>query len=238
LVVHRFGIGTDALSPTVKGETGLPSDFGVLGSLVSDAEVGIWSLGSASLRYLDTVIRSDGPGAILEFGSGLSTLVMAQALAEATPNAGVPRLVSLEQDVREAERTGRLLADAGLAEHVALIHARLRPGVVNGKDISAYDIDPATLAELVSGPFDLVVIDGPSAEAGSRVSTLLTTTSIMRPGAMVIMDDALRDGELWAAKVWAESSHVHVLGIELLEKGLLVARMRGTDTVRGRAARC
>jgi hypothetical protein len=136
-------------------------------------------------------------------------------------NPGRVLMVSLEHDLAQAERTRGLLAEAGLAEVVRVLYTPLVVRSSRGDRRSAYDITGELSRELGAFGFDLVVIDGPSAEAGARVTTLDGIHALLRPGAEVYMDDALRDGEICAAKYWASDAWLDVRGVWLVDKGLL-----------------
>ena len=42
-------------------------------------------------------------------------------------------------------------------------------------------------------------------------------------GAVIVLDDALRDGELDTARRWAAEGWIRIRGVILVDKGLLVA---------------
>jgi predicted O-methyltransferase YrrM len=219
--------GEDALAMPMSPETGLQSDYDDLNLAFADAELGVWSLGSASLDFLVERIRALKPRAVLEFGSGISTAVLARALRELHGDVATTALVSLEQDLLEADRTTKTLARLGLDRIATVVHSPLRAEVVGGRTVSAYDSDPEALARLTGRSFDLLVIDGPSAEPGSRVATLLNHRSLLSHGAVAIMDDAMRDGELWAGTVWGQEPNIDIDGVLLVDKGLMIARSNG-----------
>ena len=58
-------------------------------------------------------------------------------------------------------------------------------------------------------------------------ATLPIVRRWLRRGAIVLLDDALRDGELSTAALWSELGWLRVDGVILTEKGLLRARVTG-----------
>ena len=75
-------------------------------------------------------------------------------------------------------------------------------------------------------PAQFVLVDGPYAEPGARYATIPTFRKWIATGATVLLDDALRDGELAAARRWHCEGWIDASGISLVEKGLLVAEVR------------
>ena len=98
--------------------------------------------------------------------------------------------------------------------------------LIGGREISTYEADLDELSAKAPFGFDFVVVDGPSAEPGARVATLIVFRPLLAPGALIFMDDALRDGELWAANQWAAMPELEVMGVVLVDKGVLRARVR------------
>ncbi|MFN3287105.1 MAG: class I SAM-dependent methyltransferase, partial [Sphingomonadaceae bacterium] len=101
------------------------------------------------------------PRLVVEFGSGLSTLVLARALALHVPEA---RLLSFDHDAGFAAMTRRRLAALGLSAEVR--HAPLADASALGVAGQWYDHGP-----LPDG-IDLLLIDGPPAwlKEGARAA--------------------------------------------------------------------
>jgi predicted O-methyltransferase YrrM len=96
------------------------------------------------------------PRRVLEFGSGVTTLVMAHALAENHRNAGiVGHLYSLEAIPKFHENVKAILPGA-LRSYVTPICSPRREGTWRG------EIWGFGYSELPPGPFDLVFVDGPT----------------------------------------------------------------------------
>lgn len=96
------------------------------------------------------------PRRMLEFGSGVTTVVMAHALAEAHRSTGIAgHLYSLEAIPKFHENVKAILPDA-LQRYVTLICSPRREAVWRG------EIWGFGYSELPPGPFDLVFVDGPT----------------------------------------------------------------------------
>jgi predicted O-methyltransferase YrrM len=121
------------------------------------------------LALLTTMI---GARRILEIGTaiGYSTLWMARAL----PDDGL--LISIERHADRAAAARANLARAGLAG---------RASVMVG--------DAARLLHKVSGPFDLVFQDGDKQQYEPSLDRLV---ALLRPGGVLVTDNALWDGEV------------------------------------------
>lgn len=226
-LLRRLSWGRDPLEPASRAVSGAEIDHPVLSKALADAVIGTWSVGPGTIRYLQKTVQSLHPSLVLEFGSGVSTLCIAQFLVDlADTSGGSPgRVISIEQSEEEAGRTEKLLGDHGLGSLVDVIVAPLRMGEVEGRYVSTYTISHEAIEASV-GPdqVDLVFIDGPAAESGARYGTIPLVRRFLRPGAVFLLDDALRDGELSVAAGWSRLDYLAVEGIIPLEHGLL----RGT----------
>lgn len=115
-------------------------------------------VGLTDYHLLHGYIISRRPSRVLEFGSGKSTLVMAQALYEAhcrVPGSSPGHLYSLEDIPRYHEDIKRLIPDR-LKDYVTLIHSPKRESCWRN------EVWGFNYAELPSGRFDFVFVDGPT----------------------------------------------------------------------------
>lgn len=133
------------------------------------------------------VLECDGP--ILECGSGVSTLLIG-LLAD---RRGV-QAWSLEHDVRWVSQTKSMLRRFGVRS-VRVVHAPLRS--FDGYDW--YD----HVGRLSAEGFDSVVCDGPpGATRGGRYGLMPQLRKRLRPGCVVLADDADREGEQKIFRAW------------------------------------
>jgi|APSaa5957512535_1039671.scaffolds.fasta_scaffold00673_12 hypothetical protein len=123
-------------------------------------------------------------GAILEMGSGLSTVLMAAS----NPNAMV---WCVEHDPLHAEQTKRLIVEAGL-RNVMLIRTTLKDDF--------YEITDADLAAFPSY-FDMALVDGPPRTAGDRNKFFDVFGDMV---GTIICDDADDPGYDAGLITWAE----------------------------------
>ncbi len=161
-----------------------------------------WNRGTITpdvANYLIQQILFRRPDRILECGAGVSTRVIARTLR----TLGTGRLVTLEHDPHWAAEIRRILHAEGLSGFVEVVEAPLVPQPVQGgRELMWYRCD----LTLYGAPFDLVFVDGPpwaQPEHPGREAALYTIAPFMRPGALLLLDDANREGEQAAIKRWS-----------------------------------
>ncbi len=161
-------------------------------SLPHDAlpHLGSWKADTWFLWRIVNAIERLRPRDVVELGCGASSLVIAKALDQ---NGG-GRLTSFDQHADFVESTARWLA--GYELNASLRHA---PIVENPTSWSHcwYDL-PGVPAEI-----DLLVIDGPPWSMNPFIrGNAEVLFDRIRPGGMVLLDDAARPGERVVAARW------------------------------------
>lgn len=225
--LRRLGKRPDSLVPRSQTTAGTELPDEVLANALSDSTLGTWTIGPATINYLGRVVAERAPTVILEFGSGVSTVCLAHFAALHSPET---RIVTVEQSAKQAAITRQKLAELSAKATTRILVAPLVDAVVAGRALSAYDLDTDELDRALSGQLiDMVVIDGPAAEEGARFGTLPLVHSRLSAGALVILDDALRDGELEAAQAWKRMGYLELDGLIPIEHGILVGRARMGD---------
>lgn len=161
-----------------------------------DALVYGWGNDTFSARhdFLAAVLsygrRATGP--ILECGSGLSTVVLATVSRQP--------VWSLEHDPEWRDRTQSALARYGCLR-AQVVWAPLR----SYGEFAWYDPPLAMMPR----DFALVVCDGPPlGTPGGRYGLLPVMRSRVRPGGVVLLDDAGRDAEALVAERWVSEFRV------------------------------
>jgi hypothetical protein len=147
-----------------------------------------WSAHPAFLRAaLAEASASDGP--VLECGSGLTTLLLGGLAA----HTGRP-LCSLEHD-----STWRARVATALRRHaVTGVDLRACPLRAYG-DFDWYDIAPADVPSDIA----LVICDGPPGTTrGGRYGLLPVLRQRLRPGCLILLDDAIRPEEQEIVRRW------------------------------------
>jgi predicted O-methyltransferase YrrM len=180
-------------------------------------EDGAWTLAPDALRFVIALVQELQPRHVLEFGSGLSTTVLARAAADGAPQC---RISSLESDPEAIEAAG----DA--PSRVALQLAPLVAREWAGKSLPTYLIDARALASAES--VDLAIVDGPPTVLGGRESTLYQLLELARPGTVVVLDDADRPQERANVASWRDNlgEAVQLEFLPGFAKGLVVGVVR------------
>jgi hypothetical protein len=153
---------------------------------------------SAAADFLAASVRhARTDGAILECGSGLTTVL----LGIVAQRRGL-RVWSLEHRADWADRVRAELARLGISS-VELVLADLR----SYGDFTWYQPPLAVMPS----DFALVVCDGPpGGTSGGRYGLLPVMRSRLRPGCVILLDDANRPGERAIAERWASELGVDV----------------------------
>ncbi len=163
--------------------TGLdPAIFASLGSWRADADL---------LLMLADHVAATKPKLVVEFGGGLSTLVIARMMA----NGQGGRLLSFDGDPGFAAHTRTELARHGLEAEVRAVPL-VRPR--DGGPGRWYDHGP------LPGAIDLLVVDGPPWFLHPLVrGNAHALFGAIAPGGSVILDDGARPGERLVAARWS-----------------------------------
>ena len=155
-----------------------------------------WELAPDVLRLLAALVARVKPRHIVEFGSGVSTLVFAYAAAR----SGDCLVSSIDHDPKFSTASMDALATAEGAELVSLQFAPLVARVRGGGLYPSYLVDPSKLAS--ASPADVILIDGPPGVLGGRMGMLDQALEYAQSGSIVLLDDASRDDEQKAIGAW------------------------------------
>ncbi len=165
-----------------------------------------YSISSHTLMWLWNYLRRAQPSAILEMGSGMSTLVFALYAAQ-YKGASAPLIISFDHDRGWLEQTVDRLKSLGLQQYVEL--RRVDIGSLNLNTpfdkVIGYCIDPSIVSDLIGSP-ELVLIDGPPSTIG-RIGTFPSIVPILKRNATILLDDAQREAEKSAIRQWLENSN-------------------------------
>jgi len=194
LLTRSTRVDSAALERAVRNNEDLATIAPRLGGQLSG--LGNWAV-DADFARLVLQQAETGPGLVVELGSGVSTLLVASALAE----RGTGRLISFDHDPRFAAATGARLGQH--AGRVEVVVAPLREQSFGATAVEWYDA-AAILAALPEEPIDLLVVDGPpTSSTWSRWPAIEVLGPRLSPGAVVLLDDGRRRHERRSALRWA-----------------------------------
>ncbi len=152
--------------------------------------------------FAENVARTviERPGQIVELGSGHSSVLIAQRLAQLERG----HLTSLEHLEEFARRTRGWLADQGLDTVATVVHAPIADQDVDGNTAAWYSMD--ALEDVLPERIDVLIVDGPPAKLGkeARRPAVPLLEERLAPDALILMDDGDREDETRIAHAWHE----------------------------------
>lgn len=173
-----------------------------------------WPISPDFALTLVRLIEQHRFDAVVEFGSGSSTALMAKALARRAvrePEASPTVQIALEHLEQYHRKTERLLEADGLGDRAKVLLTPLSPFTTEaGATFSYYGIAPDALARELgairsSVPRILAVVDGPPESTGplARYPALeLLLSAIPQQHCTLVLDDYRRASEQEVARRW------------------------------------
>jgi predicted O-methyltransferase YrrM len=171
--------------------------------------VGGWAGSADFLLLLAEHVLLNKPEVVVEFGSGVSTLVLRRCLQL----NGAGRLISFDHDPLFARITAARAQALGLEASVQCVD------LVHTRGFAGRWYDTPALPDRI----DLLVIDGPpiSLHPETRAGAASLFHKLAPKGA-IFLDDASRPGERAVGKLWRES-HPEIAFTDIsTEKGTLI----------------
>lgn len=178
-------------------------------------ELHSWPVSPDFSLYLIELIELNDYDLIIEFGSGISTVIIAKAITKrAARRQGKKSVdfVSFDHLEYYYKQTRTQLEHAGLINAVQLILAPLQDWQDSNGRIQPYYACQSTLTTLkqkhnVAGQRILVIVDGPPAATGKRArypAGLLILEHFANAHIDILLDDYIRDDEKEIARLWQE----------------------------------
>lgn len=143
-------------------------------------EQGVPVVRRETASFLETLVAAFQPLQILEIGTavGYSALLMAQVM----PARGhITTIENYEPRIRKAREN---LARAGQEERITLLEG-----------------DATRHLEGLSGPYDLIFVDGAK---GQYIHWLPRILELLAPGGLLVSDNVLQDGDILASRFAVE----------------------------------
>lgn len=182
-----------------------------------------YAIADDAVLALISLLAELRPQRVLELGSGLST----RLLARLADRLGLELLVTVDD---HAEWQQRVLRNLRSTARIVSLVAPLAPEQCSDRRGWFYQ----QLAERCGsyGPFDAVFIDGPRWSFGgpgtyNRSIAGGVIARLLRPGGLVILDDAWRQTEMEAMALWSAEGLVETWTLIDTSRGFAVARRAG-----------
>ena len=137
------------------------------------------------------------PSVVVEFGSGVSTTVVAQTLSRLGTGG---HLISIDHEAKYLSITEQLLETCALRDAVTTIYAPIKPITISGESYDWYGLD---LERLPNG-IGFLIVDGPPSvfEPLARYPAFPALRSKLSDGAIIFVDDYSRRGETGMVRKW------------------------------------
>jgi predicted O-methyltransferase YrrM len=226
---------TAASAVELEREVRASQDGAILGARLGPycPPLGTWAI-EADFAELVTVELQKRPSVVVELGSGVSTLVVAQQLKA----FGSGRLVSVEHHAEYATATRDRLERSGLGGAVELVHAPLVAQEFGGRKVEWYDVT-AIRAALGDDPIDLLIVDGPpSITPLARWPAVAALGQRLRPGGVIMLDDGRAKNEGAIARRWAlEQPDLELYWQDTVKGTWKLVRSAGSESASTRRAR-
>ena len=185
-----------------------------------------YSMTFGNLHALMDLLDELEPDTVVEFGSGMSTILVAAWMKR----RGRGMLRSFDHDAAWSGRTSRHLERHGLDGHSRVTCVALAPVSVQGHHVNWYDL-PADAAGIRN--IELVIVDGPPSHEQSmaRLPALFALESQLAANCCIVLDDALRPEERAVTAIWR--AHLPEAEVYMIPgpTGLAVFRRSTRDTV-------
>jgi rhodanese-related sulfurtransferase len=179
-----------------------------------------WAGSPDFLWNIARLAQGNKPQLVLECSSGVSTVVLAQALKL----NGSGHVYSLDHDPLFAEKTREELKRHGLKNWATVIDAPLVDYEIKGEKWRWYSM--SNLPDEIK--IDLLVIDGPPASVGNLArypAGPLLFKSLNEKG-MIALDDADRNHEKQIFKLWHKEFSISRVAADPGEKGFALFQVK------------
>ena len=192
-----------------------------------------WAMPSQAVLWMWHFLQQKRPRTIVEFGSGISTLLFASyALANPTHRVQV---LTIDHEQAWIDTVNQKLAERQLDRFITTIHAP----IVSFDDASESSgvYAPRRVRRGIhslQSQIDFVLIDGPPAHLYGRGGTLPQVLPWLSDKATVLLDDACRPHEFQLCSDWEQrfASLVRWQGTVPIGHGIGVFRRKATPTAR------
>lgn len=162
---------------------------------------GSFALRTPGIEELTRLISSARPAAIVECGSGSSTVWMAAQLEKIGADG---HIYSLEHDPHYAQQTRDLLTRSGLDGRATVVEAPLQATVdISGRPVTWYSEEAL---DQLPQRCDLLFVDGPPSSKGRgvRAHALAALDSRLTTGGLIAVDDIQRPDEAAMVRGWLQ----------------------------------
>lgn len=185
-----------------------------------------WAGSPDFLLKLVELVVSESPKYVVEFGSGVSSIVLGAAMKKFSQG----KVISFDHEEAFSNKTNRFLEVNGLQIVVNINYCRLIPYSFNENNWDWYD---KLQIDKIESEIDLLVVDGPPRfiQAKSRFLALPILFDRLSKKSTIVLDDANRENEKQVIEDWKDflkTKNVEYLisTFEYFEKGLKIIEIK------------
>lgn len=185
-----------------------------------EALVNASTLSANALKLLGTLVNSYNTHFIFEFGSGLSTIFLANLLK----NNPYSYLYTIDHSFYYLQKTRNAINGNN---NVTFFWGPIKLYQFRLKRFATYD--NAYLRQIPRGlKFDIVLLDGPPGYRFGREAPLYQIVPFIKPETLIILDDANREPEQEAISNWKRvwSGGIDIIRFPELKKGIAVIQIK------------
>jgi predicted O-methyltransferase YrrM len=187
------------------------------------------TMSEEALWYMTQLVAHEKPEAILELGSGVSSIAFAYA------QENFKRLYSIDDSAKYLSISKNNVSKhfPHSLEKIQFINAPIETFKFQGKTFETYS--PNTLKSYIQpDSIDFLLIDGPYARMYGRVSVLPLVARYLKQNVLIVLDDASRSTEVEAVEGWKRiwGEELEVLRQFDWRKGLTVFRLKDPRKMR------
>ena len=159
-----------------------------------------FALNPNTILHIINEIQINKRRSIIEFGSGISTIVLAKYLKKNNIQA---TLISIEANLEWAQYINEQLSLYDCENYAVVKYIPLKQYSSSNYSGPWYDLEPFAKA-VDTILFDLVIVDGPGAGNNklTRLPTVIEISKFLMPNFIVFLDDIRRKGEMKIYEEW------------------------------------
>jgi len=160
------------------------------------------ALRPSSLNHIINDIIINNRKRIIEFGSGISTILIGRLIKKNNLNT---TLISVEHDLEWSKQLSNMLLKENLGEAVQVLYSPLKNCTISIDENLWYDTEIIDTI-IIDRVFDMVIIDGPPAwmknKSRSRYPALPYMINKLNKNHSIYLDDVNRQGEKNIIELW------------------------------------
>ena len=164
-----------------------------------------FSLNPNTILHIINDLQVNKRNSVIEFGSGISTLIMAKFIKS---NGLTTQVLSVDHDVKWSTYIEEELIKHNCSEHVTLLVAPLCE--INNDQYSGQWYNQTIIKKAIDQKtFDMLLVDGPSAREHKHVrySALPVLFNALDENFIIFLDDIRRQGEREILEKWEVMFH-------------------------------